>query len=104
MRTDDNCFNQGQAGTPKLSYDRYKIMSDALLATKRPIHYALCNWVSRTYWVFNTARLKRSEGRGHGIRLGRDYREQLAHFWRCLGELRQTRWQMPLSGGLHLQD
>lgn len=40
----DNCFNEGQAGTQKLSYDRYKAMSDALLATGRNITYSLCNW------------------------------------------------------------
>ncbi|KAH9947978.1 glycoside hydrolase superfamily [Amylocystis lapponica] len=40
----DNCFNEGQAGTPKLSYDRYANMSFALNATGRPILYSMCNW------------------------------------------------------------
>ncbi|KAF2641333.1 glycoside hydrolase [Massarina eburnea CBS 473.64] len=40
----DNCFNQGQSGTPKLSFDRYNVMSDALNKTGRPIVYSLCNW------------------------------------------------------------
>ena len=40
----DNCYNQGLAGTPKLSYDRYNAMSKALNATGRPIVYAICNW------------------------------------------------------------
>ncbi|KAK4973251.1 hypothetical protein LTR28_011654 [Elasticomyces elasticus] len=40
----DNCFNQGQSGTPKLSFDRYNVMSQALNATGRPIVYSLCNW------------------------------------------------------------
>ncbi|PVI06898.1 glycoside hydrolase family 27 protein [Periconia macrospinosa] len=40
----DNCFNQGQSGTPKLSFDRYKAMSDALLNTGKKIVYSLCNW------------------------------------------------------------
>ncbi|KAK5176858.1 Protein argonaute mel1, partial [Cryomyces antarcticus] len=26
----DNCYNQGQSGTPKLSFDRYNVMSQAL--------------------------------------------------------------------------
>lgn len=40
----DNCFNQGQSGTPKLSFDRYDVMSQALNATGRDILYSLCNW------------------------------------------------------------
>jgi hypothetical protein len=40
----DNCFNEGQAGTQKLSHDRYNVMSEALLATGRNITYSLCNW------------------------------------------------------------
>ena len=42
-------FNEGQSGTAKLSYDRYKVMSDALNATGRPIHLALCNWGKQTF-------------------------------------------------------
>ncbi|ORY15916.1 glycoside hydrolase superfamily [Clohesyomyces aquaticus] len=40
----DNCFNQGQSGTPKLSFDRYNVMSEALNKTGRPMVYSLCNW------------------------------------------------------------
>lgn len=40
----DNCYNQGQSGTPKLSFDRYNVMSKALNNTGRPIVYSLCNW------------------------------------------------------------
>ncbi|KAF2266167.1 glycoside hydrolase [Lojkania enalia] len=40
----DNCFNQGQSGTPKISFDRYSVMSQALKSTGRPILYTLCNW------------------------------------------------------------
>ncbi|CAI6338787.1 unnamed protein product [Periconia digitata] len=40
----DNCYNEGQSGTPKLSFDRYKVMSQALATTGRKIVYALCNW------------------------------------------------------------
>jgi alpha-galactosidase len=40
----DNCYNAGQYGTPHISYNRYKKMSDALLATGREIFYSLCSW------------------------------------------------------------
>jgi alpha-galactosidase len=40
----DNCFNQGQSGTPQISFNRYKVMSDALVATGRKILYSRCNW------------------------------------------------------------
>ncbi|KAF2094286.1 alpha-galactosidase [Rhizodiscina lignyota] len=40
----DNCYNQGQSGTPKLSFDRYNVMSQALNKTGRKILYSLCNW------------------------------------------------------------
>lgn len=40
----DNCYNNGENGTPLNSFNRYKRMSDALLATGRPILYNLCQW------------------------------------------------------------
>lgn len=40
----DNCYHLGRFGTPKLSFDRYKVMWDALNSTGRPILYSLCNW------------------------------------------------------------
>ena len=40
----DNCYNQGQSGTPKLSFDRYNVMSQALNNTGRSILYSMCNW------------------------------------------------------------
>jgi hypothetical protein len=40
----DNCFNQGQSGTPKISFDRYQVMSKALNATGRKMVYSMCNW------------------------------------------------------------
>jgi len=40
----DNCYHMGRFGTPKLSFDRYKVMADALNATGRPMLYSLCNW------------------------------------------------------------
>lgn len=48
----DNCFNEGQEGTPKLSFDRYNRMSKALNATGRPILYSLCNWGVDGPWNF----------------------------------------------------
>ncbi|KAL8681997.1 MAG: hypothetical protein Q9186_001939 [Xanthomendoza sp. 1 TL-2023] len=46
----DNCYNQGQEGTSKLSFDRYKIMSQALNKTGRPMHYSMCNWGKDYPW------------------------------------------------------
>jgi len=46
----DNCFNEGQSGTPLISYNRYKKMSDALNATGRPILYSICNWGDDQPW------------------------------------------------------
>ncbi|TFY59512.1 hypothetical protein EVJ58_g5725 [Rhodofomes roseus] len=48
----DNCYNEGQAGTPKLSYDRHANMSNALNATGRPILYSMCNWGEDGPWNF----------------------------------------------------
>ncbi|KAJ5699046.1 Alpha-galactosidase [Penicillium macrosclerotiorum] len=48
----DNCYNQGEEGTPKLSYDRYNAMGKALNATGRPILYSLCNWGADGPWNF----------------------------------------------------
>ena len=46
----DNCFNEGQSGTPLITYGRYKKMSDALNATGRPILYSMCNWGEDYPW------------------------------------------------------
>ncbi|KAI8917494.1 alpha-galactosidase I from Mortierella Vinacea [Powellomyces hirtus] len=46
----DNCFNEGQYGTEEKSFERYKKMADALLATGRPIYYSLCNWGQDFPW------------------------------------------------------
>ena len=46
----DNCFNEGQTGTPLITYNRYKKMSDALNATGRPILYSMCNWGEDYPW------------------------------------------------------
>lgn len=48
----DNCYNQGEEGTPKLSYDRYNRMGQALNATGRPMLYSLCNWGVDGPWNF----------------------------------------------------
>ncbi|KAI0082214.1 glycoside hydrolase [Panus rudis PR-1116 ss-1] len=48
----DNCFNEGLAGTPKISHDRFANMSRALNATGRPILYSMCNWGEDGPWNF----------------------------------------------------
>ncbi|KAF7155662.1 hypothetical protein CNMCM5623_008204 [Aspergillus felis] len=48
----DNCYNEGEEGTPKLSFDRYNAMFKALNATGRPILYSLCNWGVDGPWNF----------------------------------------------------
>ncbi|KAK2789845.1 hypothetical protein FQN53_001208 [Emmonsiellopsis sp. PD_33] len=40
----DNCYNEGQEGTPLLSFNRYNAMGKALNKTGRPVLYSLCNW------------------------------------------------------------
>ncbi|KGM92078.1 uncharacterized protein PADG_11874 [Paracoccidioides brasiliensis Pb18] len=48
----DNCYNEGQEGTPLLSFNRYNVMGKALNATGRPILYSLCNWGIDGPWNF----------------------------------------------------
>ncbi|KAI0762790.1 alpha-galactosidase [Fomes fomentarius] len=48
----DNCYNEGRAGTPQISYERYNNMSRALNATGRPILYSMCNWGEDGPWNF----------------------------------------------------
>ncbi|KAI0757206.1 glycoside hydrolase [Daedaleopsis nitida] len=48
----DNCYNEGRAGTPSISYERYNNMSRALNATGRPILYSMCNWGEDGPWNF----------------------------------------------------
>ncbi|KAL3417557.1 glycoside hydrolase family 27 protein [Phlyctema vagabunda] len=40
----DNCYHMGRFGTPLVTFNRYKVMWDALNSTGRPILYSLCNW------------------------------------------------------------
>ncbi|KAF2670247.1 glycoside hydrolase [Microthyrium microscopicum] len=60
----DNCYNQGQSGTPKLSFDRYNVMSKALNATGRPILYSMCNWGQDNPfdWAYTIANSYRMSG------------------------------------------
>jgi alpha-galactosidase len=60
----DNCFNQGQSGTPKLSFDRYNVMSVALNKTGRDIVYAMCNWGNDDPydWAYRIANSGRMSG------------------------------------------
>ncbi|TDL22842.1 alpha-galactosidase/alpha-n-acetylgalactosaminidase [Rickenella mellea] len=46
----DNCFNEGQSGTPLITYTRYKAMATALNATGRPTLYSICNWGEDYPW------------------------------------------------------
>ncbi|KAK9240069.1 glycoside hydrolase superfamily [Lipomyces kononenkoae] len=46
----DNCHNQGLSGTPKITSERYRTMTDALRAAGRPILYAICNWGEDFPW------------------------------------------------------
>lgn len=48
----DNCFNDGQEGSQKLSFDRYNAMSKALNKTNRPMLYSMCNWGVDGPWLF----------------------------------------------------
>ncbi|KAI0348714.1 alpha-galactosidase [Trametopsis cervina] len=48
----DNCNNEGRAGTPHISYERYANMSRALNATGRPVLYSMCNWGEDGPWNF----------------------------------------------------
>ena len=53
----DNCYNEGRAGTPLISYERYANMSRALNATGRPILYSMCNWGEDGPWNFAPVRI-----------------------------------------------
>ncbi|GJJ09984.1 hypothetical protein Clacol_004210 [Clathrus columnatus] len=48
----DNCYNEGRAGTPQISFERYNNMSQALNATGRHILYSMCNWGEDGPWNF----------------------------------------------------
>ncbi|EIN04737.1 alpha-galactosidase [Punctularia strigosozonata HHB-11173 SS5] len=48
----DNCYNEGRAGTPQISFERFNNMSQALNATGRPILYSMCNWGEDGPWNF----------------------------------------------------
>jgi alpha-galactosidase len=40
----DSCYHMGRVGSPTVSFNRFKAMSDALQATGRNILLNLCNW------------------------------------------------------------
>jgi alpha-galactosidase len=40
----DSCYHMGRVGTPSVSFNRFKVMSDALKATGKNILLNLCNW------------------------------------------------------------
>jgi alpha-galactosidase len=58
----DNCYNEGLSGTPKLSQDRYAAMSNALNTSGTSFVYSLCNWGDDKPWewastIANSARI-----------------------------------------------
>ncbi|KAI8069650.1 alpha-galactosidase [Gongronella butleri] len=46
----DNCYNNGEDGSPAISSARYKKMGDALANTSRPIFYSICSWGQDSVW------------------------------------------------------
>jgi len=46
----DNCYNNGQSGTPGASFKRYETMSKALNGTGREMLYSMCNWGEDGPW------------------------------------------------------
>ncbi|KAF2466516.1 glycoside hydrolase [Lindgomyces ingoldianus] len=60
----DNCFNQGQSGTPQISFNRYNVMSQAINKTGRPMIYSLCNWGNDDPydWAYTIANSGRMSG------------------------------------------
>jgi alpha-galactosidase len=40
----DSCYHMGRIGTPQISFNRFKAMSDALIATGQSILFNVCNW------------------------------------------------------------
>lgn len=65
----DNCFNEGQSGTPQITAARYKAMGDALNATGRPMLYSMCNWGEDEPW---------------------NWAQTVANSWRMAGDLFDT--------------
>lgn len=58
----DNCYNEGNSGTPQISEHRYAVMSNALNSTGRNMTYSLCNWGDDKPWewastISNSARI-----------------------------------------------
>ncbi|KAK4557099.1 hypothetical protein LTR86_006080 [Recurvomyces mirabilis] len=60
----DNCYNEGQSGSPNISYERYNRMSVALNNTGRQMIYGMCNWgEDQTYnWATQLANSSRATG------------------------------------------
>ncbi|CAN6602405.1 hypothetical protein TRVA0_002S01134 [Trichomonascus vanleenenianus] len=60
----DNCYNDGQSGSPEVSFLRYKKMADALRVAGRDIFYSLCNWGQDASfaWGFNISNSWRITG------------------------------------------
>lgn len=55
----DSCYHMGRIGTPQISFNRFKVMSDALRATGRNILLNLCNWGEDQVHTVSTAKTAR---------------------------------------------
>ena len=86
----DNCYNEGRAGTPARSFERFNNMSLALLATGRPILYSMCNWgedgpwnfaVVRTHYIVSLPRILRQ--RLNAVA----HIQDIANSWRISGDI-----------------
>ena len=65
----DNCYNEGQSGTPLITYNRYNKMAKALNATGRPMLYSMCNWGEDQPW---------------------NWAQTIANSWRMTGDVQDT--------------
>jgi alpha-galactosidase len=52
----DSCYHMGRVGTPSVSFNRFKVMSDALKATGKNILLNLCNWGEDLVHTVSTTR------------------------------------------------
>lgn len=79
----DNCYNEGQSGTPLISYNRYNTMSKALNATGRPILYSLCNWGEDGPWNVSHPHPPRIQ---HHLTIWQ-WGSTIANSWRATGDI-----------------
>jgi alpha-galactosidase len=80
----DNCYHMGRFGTPKLSFDRYKVMWDAINSTGRPMLYSLCNW-GEDYT--HTVSMHFSSTACCHILINKKWGMSIANSWRMSGDI-----------------